>query len=282
MIKELVTDEAILSQPCETATAEDAAVAQDLLDTLASLDEAACLAANQIGVAKAVIVYHDENEQPHVMYNPVLKQALGAYKTIEGCLTLESESKVTRYERVKVVYDELVDGALVSRKRNFTGWTAELIQHMIDHCKGKLVLWNRMRLMIKPIMTNRTFLSLPSSAATAADAQTAQDLLDTLAAHAHECVGMAANMIGTAKRIIVFDDGGTQRVMFNPEIVSRSGAYEAEEGCLSLPGSRRATRHRTIKVRFEDRDFQPREQTFTGFTAQIIQHEIDHCNGILI
>ena len=139
MIKELVTDEAILSQPCEPATAEDAAVAQDLLDTLASLDEAACLAANQIGVAKAVIVYHDENEQPHVMYNPVLKQALGAYKTVEGCLTLESESKVTRYERVKVVYDELVDGALVSRKRDFTGWTAELIQHMIDHCKGKLV-----------------------------------------------------------------------------------------------------------------------------------------------
>ena len=113
MIKELVTDEAILSQPCEPATAEDAAVAQDLLDTLASLDEAACLAANQIGVAKAVIVYHDESEQPHVMY--------------------------TRYERVKVVYDELVDGALVSRKRDFTGWTAELIQHMIDHCKGKLV-----------------------------------------------------------------------------------------------------------------------------------------------
>ena len=99
----------------------------------------ACLAANQIGVAKAVIVYHDENEQPHVMYNPVLKQALGAYKTVEGCLTLESESKVTRYERVKVVYDELVDGALVSRKRDFTGWPAELIQHMIDHCKGKLV-----------------------------------------------------------------------------------------------------------------------------------------------
>lgn len=131
-------------------------------------------------------------------------------------------------------------------------------------------------------MTNRTFLSLPSSAATAADAQTAQDLLDTLAAHAHECVGMAANMIGTAKRIIVFDDEGTPRIMFNPEIVSRSGAYETEEGCLSLPGSRRTTRYRTIKVRFEDRGSQPREQTFTGFTAQIIQHEIDHCNGILI
>ena len=136
--------------------------------------------------------------------------------------------------------------------------------------------------MIKPIMTNRMFLLMPSSPATAADAQTAQDLLDTLAAHAHECVGMAANMIGTAKRIIVFDDEGTPRVMFNPEIVGRSGTYEGEEGCLSLPGSRRTTRYRTIKVRFEDRGFQPREQTFTGFTAQIIQHEIDHCDGILI
>lgn len=136
--------------------------------------------------------------------------------------------------------------------------------------------------MIRPIMTNRTFLSLPSSVATAADVQTAQDLLDTLAAHAHECVGMAANMIGTAKRIIVFDDGGTPRVIFNPEIVSRSGAYVAEEGCLSLPGRRRTTRYRTVKVRFEDRGFQLREQTFTGFTAQIIQHEIDHCDGILI
>ena len=92
-----------------------------------------------IGVAKAVVVYHDEDEQPHVMYNPVLKQALGAYKTVEGCLTLEAESKVTRFERIKVVYEELVDGALVSRKRDFAGWTAELIQHMIDHCKGKLV-----------------------------------------------------------------------------------------------------------------------------------------------
>ena len=136
--------------------------------------------------------------------------------------------------------------------------------------------------MIKPIMTNLMFLSLPSSPATAGDAQTAQDLLDTLAAHAHECVGMAANMIGTAKRIIVFDDEGTPRVMFNPEIVSHSGAYEAEEGCLSLPGSRRTTRYRTIKVRFEDPGLQPRERTFSGFTAQIIQHEIDHCDGILI
>lgn len=140
MIKELVTDEAILSQPCETATAEDAVVAQDLLDTLASLDEAACLAANQIGVAKAAIVYHDENEQPHVMYNPVLKQALGAYKTVEGCLTLESESKghpATSASRWSTTSWWTAPSSAASAI--FTGWTAELIQHMIDHCKGKLV-----------------------------------------------------------------------------------------------------------------------------------------------
>ena len=139
MIKELVKDEATLSQVCTPATAEDAQVADDLVETLTSMDGAACLAANQIGATTCIIAYLDDDDQPHVMYNPVLKQALGAYKTVEGCLTLESESKVTRYERVKVVYDELVDGALVSRKRDFTGWTAELIQHMIDHCKGKLV-----------------------------------------------------------------------------------------------------------------------------------------------
>ena len=136
--------------------------------------------------------------------------------------------------------------------------------------------------MIKPIMTNRTFLSLPSSAATAADGQVAQALLHTRAAPSHECIRKAAHNNGTAQRIIVFDDEGTPRVMFNPEIVSHSGAYEAEEGCLSLPGSRRTTRYRTIKVRFEDPGLQPRERTFSGFTAQIIQHEIDHCDGILI
>ena len=136
--------------------------------------------------------------------------------------------------------------------------------------------------MIKPIMTNRMFLLLPSSPATAADAQTAQDLLDTLAAHAHECVGMAANMIGTAKRIIVFDDEGTPRVMFNPEIVGRSGTYEAEEGCLSLTGTRKAKRFQTVKVQWQNEKFQTRLKTFTGWTAEIIQLEIDHCEGILI
>ena len=139
MIKELVKDEAILSQPCATATADDAAVAQDLIDTLTSLEGAACLAANQIGAATCVVAYLDDNDQPHVMYNPKLLQALDAFKTVEGCLSLDADSKVTRFDRIKVAYDELVDGALVPRKKNFTGWTAQIVQHMIDHCKGKLV-----------------------------------------------------------------------------------------------------------------------------------------------
>lgn len=136
--------------------------------------------------------------------------------------------------------------------------------------------------MIKPIMTNQAFLSRPSEPATADDAQTAHDLLDTLAAHSHECMGMAANMIGIPKRIIAFDDEGAPRIMYNPEIVSRAGSYETEEGCLSLDGRRPATRYRTIKVRYEDADFRPKTKTYTGWTAQIIQHEIDHCEGIII
>lgn len=139
MIKELVKDEALLSKPCEAATADDVDVAQDLLDTLASLEDAACLAANQIGVTKSIVAYLDENDEAHVMYNPVLKLALGAFKTTEGCLTRDEESKVTRFDRIKVAYDELAAGALKPRKRDFSGWTAQVIQHMIDHCKGKLV-----------------------------------------------------------------------------------------------------------------------------------------------
>lgn len=139
MIKDIVKDEALLSQPCETATAEDAPIAEDLVETLQSLENAAALAANQIGVTKAVVAYLDDNDKPQVMYNPVLKQALRPNKVYESCLSLEEESKVTRFEWITVAYDELVDGALVPRKKKYTGWTAQLIQHLIDHCKGKLV-----------------------------------------------------------------------------------------------------------------------------------------------
>ena len=139
MIKELVHDEMLISRPCAAATAQDADVAQDLLDTLVSIDSAACLAANQIGAEKAIIAYLDEKENPQVMYNPKLLLGLGAFKAEEGCLTRDEISVVTRYQRIKVAYDEMVDGALVPRKKDLTDWTAQIVQHMIDHCKGKLV-----------------------------------------------------------------------------------------------------------------------------------------------
>lgn len=139
MIKELVHDDALLSQPCEPATAEDAAIAQDLVDTLASLEDAGCLAANQIGYAKAIIAFTDRQEQVHVMYNPKMLLGLGAFKATERCLSHDEEVRVTRFIKIKVSFDELVDGVLKPRKRDYTDWCAQMIQHMIDHCAGKLV-----------------------------------------------------------------------------------------------------------------------------------------------
>ena len=137
--------------------------------------------------------------------------------------------------------------------------------------------------MIKELIHDPFLLGRVSAPAGREDLQTAQDLLDTLAAHKETCVGMAANMIGVHKCIIAFDDGGTYSVMLNPRIVKASGAYEAEESCLSLLGGPRKTkRFKKIKVEFENLQLQKRLKTFEGFTAQIIQHEIDHCNGILI
>ena len=136
--------------------------------------------------------------------------------------------------------------------------------------------------MIRPIMKDPVFLAQKSVPATVMDLPTARDLRDTLAAHRDGCVGMAANMIGVNKRIIVFDENGAAALMFNPEIVSHSGPYEAEEGCLSLPGTRKARRFRTIRVRYQNEEMETRLKTFTGFAAQIIQHEIDHLNGVLI
>ncbi len=136
--------------------------------------------------------------------------------------------------------------------------------------------------MIRPIVKDPIFLAQKSAAATVEDFGVAQDLLDTLEAHKEGCVGMAANMIGIAKRIIAFDCDGTYMVMFNPEIVKSSGKYETEEGCLSLAGRRKTQRFQSIKVQYQNEQFAVRYKTFTGWTAQIIQHEIDHCNGILI
>ncbi|MBR3585023.1 MAG: peptide deformylase [Oscillospiraceae bacterium] len=136
--------------------------------------------------------------------------------------------------------------------------------------------------MIKPITKDPIFLAQKSAPATILDLPVAQDLKDTLEAHREGCVGMAANMIGLNKRIIIFDDHGSATIMFNPELVKCSGAYETEEGCLSLSGVRKTRRWRQIKVRYQNERFETRLKTYTGFTAQIIQHEIDHCNGVLI
>ena len=137
--------------------------------------------------------------------------------------------------------------------------------------------------MIKELIHDPILLSIKSEVATKEDLQVAQDLLDTLIAHKDGCVGMAANMIGVCKRIIAFDNEGTYMTMFNPEIIKKSELYETEEGCLSLLGGpRKCKRYKCIKVKWQTAEMQTRIKTFTGFPAQIIQHEIDHCNGILI
>ncbi|MGE4277755.1 MAG: peptide deformylase [Lawsonibacter sp.] len=136
--------------------------------------------------------------------------------------------------------------------------------------------------MVREIMKDIDFLSQRAEPATKDDLLVAADLLETLEAHKNGCVGMAANMIGVNKRIIAFDNEGKYMVMFNPEIVKKSGCYEAEEGCLSLTGTRKAKRWKSIKIQYQNRDFQLRYKSFTGWTAQIIQHEIDHCEGIII
>ena len=136
--------------------------------------------------------------------------------------------------------------------------------------------------MIRTIMRDETFLAQRAEPATPADLEVADDLLETLQANKAACVGMAANMIGVNKRIIAFDDEGKYTVMFNPEIVKRSGPYEAEEGCLSLFGRRKTKRYSSIKVQYQNREFQIRFKSYSGWTAQIIQHEIDHCEGIII
>lgn len=136
--------------------------------------------------------------------------------------------------------------------------------------------------MVCEIMKDVFFLSQKSIPATPEDLSVAQDLLDTLDANKDGCVGMAANMIGVSKRIIVFDNEGSYSVMFNPEIIKKSGPYETEEGCLSLTGVRKTKRWQSIKVQYQNEKFQTRLKTYTGWTAQIIQHEIDHCVGTLI
>lgn len=136
--------------------------------------------------------------------------------------------------------------------------------------------------MVCEICRDEAFLAQKAEPAAAEDLGTARDLLDTLIAHKDGCVGMAANMIGVNKRIIAFDNEGEYMVMLNPMIVKQSGVYEAEEGCLSLTGTRKVRRFKSIKVQWQNEKLQTRIKTFTGWTAEIIQHEIDHCEGVLI
>ena len=137
--------------------------------------------------------------------------------------------------------------------------------------------------MIKPLVHDPVFLGQKSENAGLSDLQTAQDLLDTLTAHKGACVGMAANMIGIKKRIICIEAAGIYITMFNPEIVKKSQPYETQEGCLSLLGGpRKTTRFEKITVKYQKSDFKTYTTEFSGFVAQIIQHEVDHCNGILI
>ena len=136
--------------------------------------------------------------------------------------------------------------------------------------------------MIRDICKDETFLAQKAEPATPEDLPAAADLLETLTHHSAGCVGMAANMIGVNKRIIAFDNEGEYTVMFNPVIVKQSGPYETEEGCLSLTGTRHTKRFQTIKVQWQNEKFQTRLRTFTGWTAEIIQHEIDHCEGNII
>lgn len=136
--------------------------------------------------------------------------------------------------------------------------------------------------MIRPIQKDIFFLRKKATPAVASDVAVANDLRDTLLAHAHECVGMAANMIGVNTSIIGFFHEDAYMEMFNPRMVSKLMPYETEEGCLSLTGTRKTTRYNLITVRYQTRFFEEKQAVFTGFTAQIIQHELDHLNGIII
>lgn len=159
-----------------------------------------------------------------------------------------------------------------------TRWNNDEIESQWDG----IMIFGKGNAMVKSIVRDTFFLAQKSSEATKEDAQVVTDLLDTLRANAERCVGMAANMIGVRKRIIVFSMGILNMAMVNPVIVKKSNPYETEEGCLSLDGVRKTTRYEKIEVEFLDRNFRKQRQSYSGWTAQIIQHEIDHCDGILI
>ncbi len=139
MIRDIITDDDVLSVACEPATAEDAQLATDLVETLLANEEAACLAANQVGETKALFAYLTEADRPVVMFNPQIVQKLKPFTTVKTCMSQEDPAAVTRYKWIRVSYDVLVNGKLEPRKKKFEGWTAQIVQHMIDHCNGVLV-----------------------------------------------------------------------------------------------------------------------------------------------
>lgn len=139
MIKELVNDPELLSTPCETATIEDLQIAEDLADTLASIEDAACLAANQIGYAKRIVALKDDDEEIMVCFNPTMSRALYPTRLTEECLTCDEPHKVTRFAKMTATFEIVVDGELKARKAELKDWPAQLMQHMIDHCNGKYV-----------------------------------------------------------------------------------------------------------------------------------------------
>lgn len=139
MVKDIIKDDDVLSVVCEKATIDDIGVVDDLKDTIESMEDIACLAANQIGVTKAIGVFLDEDDNMHVIFNPVLRKALYPMRTYEECFSRDGESKVTRYGWIQVDLDEIEDGKLVHKKKEYQARDAQVVHHLIDHCKGKLV-----------------------------------------------------------------------------------------------------------------------------------------------
>ncbi len=194
----------------------------------------------------------------------------------QGVVRRHGSEYVASQKQLSIVFDEV-------KPPKARSYRSEPVERRITTMRR----WRKVFEMIKEIIHDSFLLARKSEAATAEDLPIAHDLLDTLVAHREECVGMAANMIGEFKRIIAFLDGSGREpiytVMLNPEIIKRDGIYETEEGCLSLLGGpRKCKRYKSIKVQYQTTEMQTRTKTYTGWTAQIIQHEVDHCNGILI
>ena len=182
-------------------------------------------------------------------------------------------------ERLTLSYNERLRSEKTGRDRKKV---KKLLYYHSGTIKKATFRYRGMKKMVKPIMKDIFFLGQKSEPATKADLQVGRDLMDTLAANREGCVGMAANMIGVKKRIIIVNMGFVDVVMFNPVLLKKEEPYETEEGCLSLPGMRKTTRYQTIEVEYLDMNWKKQNLKLDGWTAQICQHELDHLEGILI